>query len=51
LGVADLLLRVDQQDLAGHGVEDEAVGDCGTDIAGANDGDAGGEITGRHCLL
>ena len=51
MGVADLLLGVDEQDLAGDGVQDETVGDCGTDIAGANDGDAGGEITGRHCLL
>ena len=51
MGVADLLLGVDEQDLAGDGVQNETVGDRGTDIAGANDGDAGGEITGRHCLL
>lgn len=51
MGVADLLLRVDEQDLAGNGVEDEAVGDRSANVAGADNGDAGGEITGRHCLL
>jgi hypothetical protein len=51
LGIADLFLGVDEQDLAGDGVEDEAVGDRSAHVAGADDGDAGGEVAGRHYLL
>jgi hypothetical protein len=44
LGVSYFFLRVDHEDIACDGVHDEGVGDCGADVAGAEDGDLGGEF-------
>lgn len=44
LGVADFFFGIDQEDFAGDRVHDKGVGNCCADIAGANDGDGGGEL-------
>lgn len=49
LGVADFLFGIDHEDIAGDGVHDEGVGDCCTDITGADNGNLRRELrVGRH---
>lgn len=44
LGVADFLFGVDDEDVACNGVHDEGIGNGGAYIAGAQDGNFGGEF-------
>lgn len=41
--ISNLLLGINQQDLAGNGLIDEGVSDCRADGSGPDDGDAGGQ--------